>query len=213
MLWKAVEEHICANSQVVPQKCEKSYCKKEFISTTALKQHIQKTHVGHQRTFCKKCGEMLNNNDSMKKHLETCDTGASVEKSKVVCKHWRRGHCNLGSDCQFSHVGHQDVPRVKSISTQNTSILCRNGPSCAFLARGKCLFKHHIVNNHQNSQNGREQPGADGGRQRCRFGAACDRVISCPNLHATQDFPQYNNKQWFQKINQYNNRNNNQNRA
>ena len=210
---KEVDEHICSDNQVVPQKCEKSYCQKEFVSTATLKQHMKEAHFGQQRSVCNKCGEVLNRNDSVKKHNETCCKSAGIDKSREVCKHWRRGHCNMGTECQFSHVGHQNVPWVKSVSTQKTSALCRNGPSCNFLARGKCMFKHHNTNNHQSNQNGSGQPRPNKGRQRCRFGAACDRVINCPNLHSTQDFPQFNNKQRFQKTTQHNNRNHNMNRS
>ena len=202
---------MCLDSQVIPQKCEKGYCQKEFISTAALEKHIKSSHFGNQRSACNKCGEMLSINKHMKRHIESC--GKDVEKSNEVCKHWKRGHCNMGNQCLFSHVGHQNAPREKSNTTQNTTVICRNGPSCSFLARGKCIFKHHNTNNHYSRPQGREQQRQDGGRQRCRFGADCDRVINCPNLHSDQDFPQYSKKQGFRKTNQNNSRNNNRNRA
>ena len=208
---KEVEEHMCLDSQVIPQKCEKVYCQKEFISTAALQKHIKSSHFGNQRSVCKECGEILSINKHMKKHIESC--GKDVEKRNEVCKHWKRGHCNMGNQCLFSHVGHQNAPREKSNTTQNTTVICRNGPSCSFLARGKCIFKHYNTNNHYSRPQGRDQQRQDGGRQRCRFGANCDRVKNCPNLHSDQDIPQYSKKQGFRKTNQNNSRNNNRNRA
>ena len=221
---KQVEEHICSNtnSEVVPQVCKKTYCQKEFVSTAALNKHIKSNHFGNQRSVCHKCEEILSNND-LKKHMESCGKSSNEawqvkEKSNIVCKHWRRGHCNMGNECGFSHVGYQNTLRSENLSTGSTRKPCRNGPSCSYLARGRCNFKHHNNNKHQGVQQAgestqpvqrpavrsRQEQGSR--RQQCRFGARCDMVVNCPNLHSTQDFPQYNTNQRFHKTNQ-NNRN------
>ena len=180
---------------------------------------MKNTHFGNQRSVCKKCEEIVSNNE-MNKHNETCgrsvsEAGQIQEKSNIVCKHWRRGHCNMGNECMFSHVGYQKTPSVENQSTGSTRKACRNGPSCSYLARGKCNFQHHNNNKHQGVQQAwkstergpqRSQQVQGNGRQQCKFGARCNRVINCPNLHSAKDFPQYNINQRFQKTNQ-NNRN------
>ena len=180
---------------------------------------MKSTHFGNQRSVCKKCEEILSNND-MKNHIEKCgksinEAGQLKHKSNIVCKHWRRGQCDRGNNCMFSHVGHQNTIRSENQSTGSTRKACRNGPSCSYLARGRCNFEHHNNKKHQGVQQAR-QPTQRGqfrshqeqgsGRRQCRFGANCDRVVNCPNLHSTQDFPQYNRNQNFQKTNK-NNRN------
>ena len=179
--------------------------------------HMKSTHFGNQRKVCNKCSEILGTNDTFKKHNEQCGrniglTGQFTEKSNEVCKHWRRGHCHKGNACNFSHVGYQKRPSVENHSTGSTRKDCKNGPSCSYLARGRCNFKHHNNNKHNGAQNkfqdrsGQTLPRQGSGRQQCRFGAGCDRVINCPNLHSPQDSPQFNRNQRFMKTNQNRNR-------
>ena len=51
---------------------------------------------------------------------------------------------------------------------------------------------------------GRQARSQQDGRSRCRYGANCDRVVNCPHLHSTQDFPMYNKNQGFRKTNSNN---------
>ena len=140
--------------------------------------------------------------------------------------HWKKGRCDWGSKCRFSHVGRQEATSPQNKSTNSAVIDCRNGPSCSYLARGKCNFFHHITRRHNNRQhqgtnyNAREvQAGRDNNRERqgprehqgprgqgrrqqddrarCRFGRDCDRVPNCPYLHSMEDFPMYNKSQGF----------------
>ena len=95
---KQAAEHICMEGELVAQVCEKSYCKKEFISSTALKDHMETSHFGNQRSVCLKCGKICGNKGSLKKHMETCSKISNEDKdkqerSKEVCYHWRRGNC------------------------------------------------------------------------------------------------------------------------
>ena len=39
---KQAEDHICIGDEIVPQICDKSYCKKEFVSRATLNKHIKK---------------------------------------------------------------------------------------------------------------------------------------------------------------------------
>ena len=112
---KQAFEHICEDTEVIAQKCGQSYCKKEFASSQAMKVHMKKSHFGNQRTVCTKCSEILSN-EEVKRHMDMCGKSvASIErtqeKSMEVCRHWRRGRCDRGSGCNFSHVGRQDAPR------------------------------------------------------------------------------------------------------
>ena len=98
---KHADEHICMEGDIVAQICDKSYCKKEFISSAALAKHMKSSHYGHQRSVCQKCGEIINLNEGVNKHKEKCNRAneqePAREKSKAVCKHWRRGRCDRGS--------------------------------------------------------------------------------------------------------------------
>ena len=197
------------------------YCRKKFVTSAALKKHKKDNHFGHQMSVCTKCNEILDNNKDLKNHKEVCGKDAvgvenKREKSKEVCIHWRRGKCDRGSQCNFSHVGWQDSPSQKHRSTRMTPEPCRNGPKCNYFAKGKCNFGHHMTRHQPVQQNyrsnlprdggqseiGREQSDrgrgqSDSGRARCKFGSGCDRVVNCPFIHSLEDFPHYNNHQGF----------------
>ena len=165
---------------------------------------MNNSHFGNQRSVCKKCGEILKANMNMTKHMEVCskqrdDNMQAHEKSKEVCKHWRRGRCHWGSQCNFSHVGRQDLTNSEHQTTRSASPACWNGPSCSHLARGKCHFQHHKDDEHQQQGGRRREAQNTGTRQRaqCRWGRECNKVPNCPHLHSPQDFPQYDQNQGF----------------
>ena len=204
---KQAHEHICMEGEIVAQVCEKSYCKKEFVSSTALKDHMKTNHFGHQRSVCPKCGEICGNKGEIKKHMETCTKNSHEgkdkrERNKEVCYHWRRGNCNRGSSCGFSHVGKQDTHRPQAQVAANTP--CRNGPTCTFHSRGRCRFNHQPIRRHQGEQYRNRDKSRQGKRpqairEECKFGGDCDRVPNCPFLHNLTDFPQYNKSHGFRK--------------
>ena len=122
---KQLQDHICMEGDIIPQVCQKSYCKKEYVSSEALAKHMKTSHFGSQRSVCQKCGEIIDLNEGTKKHMEKCSSGKSNrvgenirEKSKEVCKHWRRCRCNRGIQCNFSHVGRQDSISPNNQATQ-----------------------------------------------------------------------------------------------
>ena len=205
---KQADEHICTEPEILTQKCNKSYCQKEFATSQALRVHIKKSHFSHQRTVCTKCDEILKTQD-VRNHMDMC--GKSIvsiertqERSMEVCRHWRRGRCDRGSRCNFSHVGHQDAPRQERQSTKSASTVCRNGPSCVFLARGSCMFKHNEDKEHQTSRPSQERRQV-APRAQCKWGGDCTKVPNCPHLHSVQDFPQYSRNQGFRATKRGNN--------
>ena len=86
---KQANDHICMEGDIVPQICDKAYCKKEFVSTATLAKHMKSSHFGSQRSVCQKCGEIVNTNEGINKHKEKCNRANAEqeparEKSKVV---------------------------------------------------------------------------------------------------------------------------------
>ena len=208
---KPTNDHICMEGDIVPQICEKSFCKKQYISSSALKEHMKTSHFGNKSSVCPKCGQICNEKWEFKKHIESCGKQFEEvkENSREVCYHWRRGNCNRGSRCGFSHVGNKDTPRPENKSTRNTRLTCRNGPSCTFLARGKCNFSHHKADQHQNwrGDSRRQNQKQNRDRPMCRDQGECTRVPNCPNIHNMADFPKYTRTQGFQGTNKRGNNN------
>ena len=223
---KQADNHICLEGDIVPQICSMSYCKKEFVSSAMLNKHIKNNHYGHQRDVCTKCGDMINKNIGLNKHLQSCGKGSvekedKREKSREVCYHWKRGKCDRGSQCNFSHVGFQDSSKSKQHSTRKTPEPCRNGADCSYFSKGRCNFGHHTTDRHypaeqtgRSRQLNRVRGQSDRGsrqevnRARCKFGPDCDRVVNCPYVHSMEDFPQYNKKQGFRGTNKSKNNKN-----
>ena len=84
---------------------------------------------------------------------------------------------------------------------------CKRGPSCFRLAQGSCWFKHSPVQNTRGQQGVDSRPshrgvdsrpsrqGVDSRPSRqgdnlrpCKFGARCDRILTCGFLHLAKDF-------------------------
>ena len=66
---KQAEDHICLDGDIVPLKCDKTYCNKEIVSSAALNKHIKNSHYGHQRKVCNERGEILDSNTTLNKHI------------------------------------------------------------------------------------------------------------------------------------------------
>ena len=78
---KDVANPICLDAEIVPQKCEKTYCGKEFVSSTSLKNHMKSSHYGNQRKVCTECGEILNTNINMKEQRKPIKIISMVNES------------------------------------------------------------------------------------------------------------------------------------
>ena len=136
-------------------------------------------------------------------------------RSKAVCYHWRRGHCDRGNTCHFSHVGRQNKPSESTSKTTTKVAICKNGPSCDWLKKGKCSFFHHkvgvqkpwseqgeVCQGRGQESNNKKQPKkhvtknhnkkhnlVQPDREQCKFDGACERIPNCPFLHSLEDFP------------------------
>ena len=142
-------------------------------------------------------------------------------KSRIVCKHWKKGNCIKGNTCMFSHVGRQNPMSGTTTETTTKTPTCRNGSSCEWLKKKVCSFHHPRIGVQkpwttreavQEGRQGSRQGGRQGGRQLlpcqqlsrnhgkspsqsdravCKFDGRCDRIPNCPYLHYKEDFPPF----------------------
>ena len=129
----------CNEIGLANRKCDK--CDKLF-TRNGIQRHRGSCH-GPQEFDCTECGQIFQTAKGVKEHKEH-DHEMERVKSRVVCRHWRKGNCLKGTSCNFSHVGHQNG---SSSTTQNRSRVpaCNNGPSCEWLQKGKCSYFHPRV--------------------------------------------------------------------
>ena len=191
-----------------------SNCNKNFTDN-GLKRHQQNCHGASKKFDCPECGMILESSKDVKTHRDVEHEYVPV-KSRVVCRHWRRGNCLKGDRCGFSHVGKQSSNEKESTSRTTTKVPeCSNGPSCDWLARGCCSYFHPRVgvqkpwvkrdrqdsrsqNNFSSRQEKRSGPNADqnkagkqSNRPTCKYDGRCDRIPNCPDMHYQEDFPQF----------------------
>ena len=159
----------CIDIGVANAICNK--CKETF-TRQGLRRHKQNCHGVKKYFKCSECGEMFSSVDAVKKHREEEHQRTAV-RSKEVCFHWRRGHCDKGDRCLFSHVGRQgDTAATNRTSTNAPD--CSNGSSCLWLSRGVCSYFHPRVGvqkpweNRRRSQGGLQENSGQGGRQAAR---------------------------------------------
>ena len=179
-------------------------CKNTFMTKKALKTHTAKKKCNHQdnKFICPNCKMIINNENEMKKHKQRCTNEGQLvkERSKLVCKHWRRGNCCQGESCGFSHVGHQNITTHEGGLTKSAGFTsaCRHGSSCEWLARGKCSYFHKNVGvqmpfvrrkNNDKDQHQEAPRGITRRRQECRHAANCRNFPNCIYLHSLEDFP------------------------
>ena len=135
-----VQHHaVCDGLRPANSRCNK--CNKIF-TTQGLTRHLPTCH-DNKKLECSPCGEIFKSLDEVKKHKKE-EHDMELVKSRVVCKHWRKGHCSKGASCLYSHVGHQNQPATTSKSTTRVPA-CSNGAECEWLARGSCSYFHPRV--------------------------------------------------------------------
>ena len=113
--------------------------------------HITRTYKAqanlpqYQQEFdCPECGQIFQSPDDVTKHKDEVHSMELV-RCKAVCYHWRRGHSDRGNTCHFSHVERQNKSLESTSKPTTTVAICKNGPSCDWLKKGKCSFFHHKV--------------------------------------------------------------------
>ena len=137
-------------------------------SNVFTKQGLQRHQTSCQenkKTFdCYECGELFPSSIYLKNHKEDTHKMEPV-RSRVICKHWKKGICNKGDSCGFSHAGHQNINQTSSTRRIITKLpSCRNGSSCDWLKRGKCNFFHAQARDHGDRQERHLQGGQKGGQ-------------------------------------------------
>ena len=120
-----------------------------------LKRHKPMCHGKEAEYACSDCGRVGKNENEIRKHIRE-DHVEELVRSREVCKHWRRGKCDRGDQCGFSHVGHQSsASSTTSGNTQQKSTrkpLCLNGKDCDWNKRGHCRFFHPQGRVHQRQE-------------------------------------------------------------
>ena len=171
----------CKDMGVANSTCLK--CNKKFTAP-GLRRHQKTCHGANvdEDFDCPECGMMFDSVDGVQRHTDQ-EHKMEQAKSRVVCRHWRKGHCFKGDSCGFSHVGKQNHSESISTNKRSTRVpACSNGSSCEWLSRGSCSYFHPRVGvqkpwvrtlpqgrrQQSGAQGGRQQSGAQGGRQQSR---------------------------------------------
>ena len=150
----------CIEIGVANSICNK--CNESFTSQ-GIKRHKQNCHGVNKYIECAECGEMCRGQNTLKKHTDK-EHPMDVVRSKEVCHHWRRGHCEKGERCLFSHVGHQNNPAAPKRAKVP---VCSNGSDCDWLRKGICSYFHPRIGVQKPWLNKKEshEPRIQGGRQ------------------------------------------------
>ena len=116
-------------------------CNQAFTEQ-GLKRHMKSCKDNDKSLDCPECGEIFESKRAVKIHRDDRHVYEPV-RSRVVCKHWRKGHCLKGDSCGFSHVGHQQSSESRNTRKETTKVPeCSNGPSCEWMAKGNCSYFH-----------------------------------------------------------------------
>ena len=156
---KLAEHHReCSEIGVANNTCKK--CSQVFTKQ-GLKRHQPICQEPQKDMDCYECGEMFSRSTDLNKHKEDVHKMKQV-KSQVICKHWKKGRCNKGDTCGFSHIGQSNKTHSPTTERNSTRLpACRNGQSCEWLKRDKCNFFHAQAR----GQGDRQESRAHGGRQ------------------------------------------------
>ena len=161
-----VEHHgVCSEIGVANVTCKN--CSQVFTKQ-GLKRHQPCCKEPKKDMDCYECGEMFSNLTDLMKHKDEAHKMEQVT-SRVICKHWKKGRCNKGDSCGFSHAGHQSTNPSSTTERNSTKLkACRNGPSCDWLKRGNCNFFHAQAKSQGGRQGRQQENQPQGGRQDSR---------------------------------------------
>ena len=117
----------CTDMGVANSICMK--CNEKF-TVPGLRRHKGTCHGAKEQFDCPDCGMIFNSAEGVKRHSDQ-DHKMELVKSRIVCKHWRKGNCFKGDKCGFSHVGKQNHSEPMNTNKTSTRVpACNNGPSC-----------------------------------------------------------------------------------
>ena len=192
---KELERHVgnCMNDILVMETCQQ--CKKR-LSKPALRRHKRNKECqkNNAQINCNECGMICDNISDLNNHVNN----EHEDRSREVCRQYKRGNCFRGNNCKFAHVGYQNISENSNNSNGMKS--CRNGANCRWHARGICKFKHDENQNQNNSpqtsqsSQSRRLPGCinqtENNSRQCWYKNNCRRAPNCPFSHMSMtDFP------------------------
>ena len=125
----------------------KTICTKcsQVFTRNGLRRHKAGCNGPNKDVECPECGELFKTEKGVKEHQEN-DHSMQQVKSRVVCKHWRRGNCFKGDLCGYAHVGRQSISDSKTTQETSTKVpACKNGPTCEWLRKSTCSYFHPRV--------------------------------------------------------------------
>ena len=202
----------CVDEGLSSSRCNK--CNKTFTNF-AMKRHRKKCH--EEEAFdCPECGQMHDSAMEVKRHYDS-EHKLQPVRNKEVCKHWRRGHCKKGDQCDYSHVGYQKSRESRTTSEPNMKVpACKNGSSCDWMKKGICSYFHRGIGvqrpwtranrDHDHDQDQgrpsknqtnpwrqsqRPQHRSEAGSERSNNSSetGSERSHNCPCINSLEDFP------------------------
>ena len=193
-------------------------CNNKFTEQ-GLKRHYKKCQSYNPKFDCPECGQMFVSLNAVETHQDNEHNYEPV-RSRIVCKHWRRGQCFKGDRCGFSHVGRKHNNETQDSDRNTTKVpACVNGPTCEWLSKGSCSYFHPRVGvqkpwvrrqgqdqgrrqepkSYQNRSHQEPRPRLErqepnrnqANRSTCKFDGRCDRIPNCPHMHYKEDIPPF----------------------
>ena len=118
-------------------------CKNVF-TRDALKKHTDKGKCTPKDVsyVCTVCKMLCIDEEDLKEHKKA---DHDDNRSKQVCRHYKKGNCRRGDSCPWAHVGHVTQENSNITHKSTTVRPCRNGIDCVWKARGRCHFQHEGV--------------------------------------------------------------------
>ena len=198
----------CVDEGLRTSKCNN--CQK-VLNGFAMRRHKEQCH-DKQMFDCPECGQMCDSAIDVKRHYDFQHKMEPVRNNEV-CKHWRKGHCVKGDQCNYAHVGHQNSGDLRTTREKTTRVpACKHGSNCDWMKRGACSYFHRGVGvqkpwnnrvrglgqderqpsrNQTNPWRQSERPSnlSDGRSERSNSHGRSERSHNCPCVNSIEDFP------------------------